>query len=354
MLVLSAEALPIGLVRILHHDLLDGNDGPGLLAANCCFHTVVTALEGPCVDYVAVGEGYQHPVRINETLEPGAYAGHSAGVPDDKAEFLLAQYAPAEAVAVSVIILICFAAVQHSGRVHLLLFLESQHAALAQDAVPFEHIEYVGEYVVVAVQTVEGGHLGLALGIHVGNEPVAVDHCRLRVILKWNSVASYMAAAGVLQARGLEDVLLKELLKRRSGDPLDYLGKQIVPCVGVMVLPARLAVGLGLCLAKEAHYLGIAGDPVLLLPEVDEPVRVVEIIGYAARVGEKMMYLHALVFFKLREEFRKLVVKAQQPLPHDQHYRPGGELLRDGCELEYGAFLIGLCLLRVAPAYRAL
>ena len=144
-----------------------------------------------------------------------------------------------------------------------------------------------------------------------------------------------MAAAGIFHARGLENVLLKELLKRRSGDLLDNLRQKIVAGVGILERLARRAVGLRLRFEKEARYLRARRHAVLLLPEIDEPIHIVEVIGDAARVAQELAHRHALVLFKLREELYYLVVKAELPLAHSQHYRRGRELLGHGRQLEY-------------------
>ena len=249
MLVFSAVALPIRLVGILERDILDGNYGLGFLAHGYRLRGFFKAEARSGVQPLTAVERHEHPIRVDETEEPCIHAGHAAGVGDYESELLVVRYRPAEAVAVlAVLVLILLAAVQYGGRVHHLLLLERDDLALAQDTVPFEHIEDVGVNVVVAVQAVERGHVAVILGIHVGDEFIVLDDRRAGVVIEGHAVAADMAAAGVVHARGLENVLLKELLKRRSGDLLDDLRQKIVAGVGILERLARRAVGLRLSL----------------------------------------------------------------------------------------------------------
>ena len=123
MLVLSAEALPLGLVGILYHNVLDGSDGLGLPAVRHAPDAVFKAHIGSGVDPVAVGENDEHLVRVDEPLEQCADAGHTAGVADDEPQVLILVYTPAEAVALIAFKAGVLAVIELPGSVHQFLLL---------------------------------------------------------------------------------------------------------------------------------------------------------------------------------------------------------------------------------------
>ena len=93
-----------------------------------------------------------------------------------------------------------------------------------------------------------------------------------------------MAGAGGAHAGGLEDLLLQELLIRHAGDPLHQQRKQVIAGVGIGDLLSRGKFRLQLRFAEEAEDLAVAGDAVLVLQDVEEPVVVFKVIGHAAGV----------------------------------------------------------------------
>ena len=163
-----------------------------------------------------------------------------------------------------------------------------------------------------------------------------------------------MAAAGGGHTGGLEDVPLQEFLVGDAGEPLHQQGQQVVAGVGVVQPLPRGEVGLRLGLPEEAHYLAVARHPLLLLPDADEPVRVVEVIGDAAGMVQKMPDGHALVGRELREILRDPVLQAQLSLPHRQQRRRPCERLADGGQLKDGVLRDGQRVPRVPEAHSAL
>ena len=162
-----------------------------------------------------------------------------------------------------------------------------------------------------------------------------------------------MAAAGGGHASGFKDVLLQERFIGNAGEPLHQQGQQIVACVGVFQLFARSEGGLQFGFAKEAQNLIIAWDSVFFLPDVDEPVRVVKVIGHAAGVGEQVTDRYVFVGGELREIMNDSVIQAQQSLPHYQHDGSCRELFADRSKLEDCVFLDRQRVVRIPETHGA-
>ena len=163
-----------------------------------------------------------------------------------------------------------------------------------------------------------------------------------------------MAAAGGCHAGRLEDVLLQEFFIGDAGQPFHQQGQQVVAGVGVVQPLPRGEVGLRLGLPEEAQYLVVAWHSFFFLPDVDEPIGVVEVIGDAAGVIQQMPHRHAFIGRQLREVLRDPVLQAQLALSHQQHDSRPGEGLADRSQLKDRVLRDRQLILRVPEAESSL
>ena len=129
-----------------------------------------------------------------------------------------------------------------------------------------------------------------------------------------------MAATGGAHPGGFKNVLLQEVFIGKAGEPFHQQRQQVVAGVGVMQAFPRGEVWSCLCLAEETQDLVVAGDPLFLFPDPDEPVTVVKVIGNAAGVGQQVPDRYAGIR-DLREELHDLVLQMQRSLPNQQYDR---------------------------------
>ena len=241
---------------------------------------------------------------------------------DNQTVLLVVFDSPSESVAQSIALIVnsVLAVVELPGGVHELLLIQGEHLALAQRPVPAEHIEDGGIHVVVAVQSVKGNHISFLCGINIGNPFIVFEYRRTGIVLERNAVPADVAAAGGGHAGGFKNVLLQKVFVGNAGEPFHQQRQQVVAGVGVMQAFPRGEVWLCLCLAEETQDLVVAGDPLFLFPDPDEPVTVVKVIGNSAGVVQKMPDRYAGIR-DLREELHDLVLQMQLSLPNQQHDR---------------------------------